>query len=318
MSCLHDVNSYPKIKMNKCAIIGGSGFIGKNLLGYLDHLQMDCTSIPRADLFDIKTIDFDAYETVIDLAGLAHDISNCQDDEPYYRANFELTKKLYDRFLTSNATKFIFISSVKASADEVDGVLTESMMPSPKTVYGKTKLMAEQYITRQELPQEKQYYILRPCMTHGQGNKGNLNLLYKIIENGVPYFLAGFNNKRSFLSVENLCFIIHELIVRNDIKSDVYNVADDIALSTNQVVSILASSLHRKPRLWKVAPKIIYLLAGLGDLLHLPFTTERLTKLTENYVVSNAKIKAAIKKSLPLSAVDGLIITATSFSKTNK
>jgi len=301
--------------MNKCAIIGGSGFIGKNLLSYLENLKMDCTSIPRKDLFDIKTIDFDAYDTIIDLAGLAHDVSHCLNDEPYYRANFELTKKLYDRFLRSKARKFIFISSVKASADQVDGVLTENMTPMPKTVYGQTKLMAEQYITRQPLPEGKQFYILRPCMTHGQGNKGNLNLLYKIIEKGIPYFLAGFNNKRSFLSVDNLCFIIYELTVRDDIASDVYNVSDDVALSTNQVVSILASSLHRKPRLWKIAPKIIYVLARIGDVLHLPFTTERVTKLTENYVVSNAKIKAAIKKSLPLSAIEGLTLTATSFNK---
>ena len=302
--------------MNKCAIIGGSGFIGKNLISYLENLKLDCTSIPRKDLFDIKTIDFDAYDTIIDLAGLEHDLTNCRNDEPYYRANFELTKKLYDRFLLSAARKFIFISSVKASAEKVDGVLTESMTPSPKTVYGQTKLMAEQYITRQPLPDGKKYYILRPCMTHGQGNKGNLNLLYKFIEKDIPYFLAGFNNRRSFLSVDNLCFIIHELIVRNDITSDVYNVSDDVALSTNQVVSILASSLNRKPRLWKVSPGIIYFLARIGDLLNLPFTTDRLTKLTENYEVSNAKIKAAIKKTLPLSATDGLMITATSFNET--
>src|ERR1700733_11450963 len=98
-------------------------------------------------------------------------------------------------------------------------------------------------------------------MIHGPGNKGNLNLLYKFVKKGIPYPLAGFNNKRSFLSVENLCFVINELINNDCIESGIYNVSDDEALSTNQVVSILAKSLNVNPRLWKISPAIIKFMA---------------------------------------------------------
>ena len=152
-------------------------------------------------------------------------------------------------------------------------------------------------------------------MIHGPGNKGNLNLLYKLVKKGIPYPLAGFNNKRSFLSVENLCFVINELITRDDIPGGIYQVADDEALSTNEVVSILASSLNRKPKLWKVPSDIITFFARIGDRLHLPLTTERLNKLTESYVVSNQKIKKALNKELPLSAMEGLKITTNSFNQ---
>jgi hypothetical protein len=57
------------------------------------------------------------------------------------------------------------------------------------------------------------------------------------------------------------------------------------------------------------------LLAKMGDMLHLPLTTDRLSKLTQNYVVSNSKIKTAIKKSFPVTALDGLRFTAESFNK---
>jgi nucleoside-diphosphate-sugar epimerase len=301
--------------MKKCTTTGGTGFIGKNFVRYLKDNGSECNVIQRKELYDIKRIDFDSYETVIHMAGIAHDLKSHTNQSAYYKVNFELTKKLYDKFLTSKAKKFIFISSVKAAADEVDGALTENELPKPKTDYGRTKLMAEQYILRQPLPEGKSRYILRPCMTHGQGNKGNLNLLYKLINKGLPYPLAGFDNKRSFLSVQNLCFVINEIIERDDIPSDIYHISDDQALSTAEVVSILSSSLNKRAKLWKISPKLIMLLAKMGDMLHLPLTTDRLSKLTQNYVVSNSKIKTAIKKSFPVTALDGLRFTAESFNK---
>ncbi len=40
-----------------------------------------------------------------------------------------------------------------------------------------------------------QDYILRPCMIHGPGNKGNLNLLYQLVQKGIPWPLGAFENK---------------------------------------------------------------------------------------------------------------------------
>lgn len=294
-------------------ITGSSGFVGQNLISFLNK-DYSCDFLNRKELQNISTDTLHNYNSIIHLAGKAHDLKKTSSPKEYYQVNFELTKKLYDAFLNSNAKKFIFVSSVKAAADAVDQILTEDVVPNPKTDYGKSKLMAEQYIQNQTLPAGKSYYILRPCMIHGPGNKGNLNLLYQVVKKGIPYPLAGFNNKRSFLSVENLCFVIKELISRGDIKSGIYNVADDEALSTNEVVTLLAQSLNKKPRLWKISPRLITFFAKVGDRLHLPLTTERLGKLTESYVVSNAKIKAAINKKLPVKAAQGLQTTAASFS----
>ena len=301
----------------KCIMIGGTGFIGKNLLAYLADADKTCVNLTRQDLYNVAAINFDGYDTVIHAAGIAHDVKGNANHDLYYKVNFELTKKLYDRFLVSDARQFIFLSSVKAAADSVEGILTEGVSPQPKTTYGRTKLMAEQYILRQCLLEGKAVYILRPCMTHGDGNKGNLNLLYSIVQKNIPYPLAAFNNKRSFLSVGNLCFIINEIIERDDIPSGIYNAADDEALSTSEVVAILANSLNKKPKLWNISPKLVNFSARLGDKLLLPLTTERLNKLTENYVVSNAKITAAIKKPLPLSTKEGLDLTARFFNQPN-
>jgi len=264
--------------------------------------------IQKADQFD-----FFECEVVVHLVGKAHDLKNTSNSEEYYQVNTELTKKVFDAFLASNANVFITLSSVKAIADQEQGMLSEEHTPNPITHYGKSKLLAEQYILSKEISEGKRYYILRPCMIHGPGNKGNLNLLYQLVSKGIPWPLGGFENKRSFCSIDNLVFIIKELIERDDIPSGVYNVADDEPLSTNQVISLLAESQNRNPKIWNVSKGFIELCAKIGNVLKLPLNKERLQKLTDSYVVSNQKIKTAIGKPLPVSSRDGLLKTFNSF-----
>ncbi len=295
----------------KITLTGSSGFAGTNLISYLGDFDIQKLSL-RFKLE--QDIDLGSTDAVIHLSGKAHDLKKVSQPKDYYNANFELTIQLYDAFLKSEAKKFIFISSVKAAADTVNGVLTEDVKSNPHTHYGKSKLMAEEYIQAQNLPEGKSFYILRPCLIHGPGNKGNLNLLYQFVKKGIPYPLAAFENKRSFLCVENLCFIIKE-ILENNIQSGIYNAADDEPLSTNILVTEISKSLNKKLSLWPIPQNIIKSLASIGDKLHLPLNTERLNKLTENYVVSNAKIKTALKKTLPVTSIEGIITTLKSFNK---
>lgn len=292
--------------MKSIFLTGSSGFVGLNLREILAPsfkfiLYQKGTSIKITQ------------DIIIHLAGKAHDFRKTANPSEYYQANTELTKTVFDAFLDSDAKVFITLSSVKAVADEVVDVLTEEHIPNPITHYGKSKLLAEQYILSKGIQKGKKIYILRPCMIHGPGNKGNLNLLYKLISKGIPWPLGAFENKRSFCSVDNLIFIIKELIESEHIPSGVYNVSDDDALSTNDVISILAESKNKKIKIWKASKCVIQSLAILGDILQLPLTTDRLKKLTEPYVVSNQKIISAIGKDLPVSAKDGLLKTFKSF-----
>ena len=295
------------MKSNKeIFLTGETGFIGKNVISFFERYSIT--------FFNRNSDCIINQDIVIHLAGKAHDLKKTYNSVDYYKVNTELTKKVFDAFLASNAKVFITLSSVKAVVDEVEGELTEDHVPNPSTHYGKSKLLAEQYILSKEIPIEKRVYILRPCMIHGPGNKGNLNLLYKLVSKGVPWPLGSFENKRSFCSIDNLIFIIKELIERDDISSGVYNIADDEALSTNNVISILAESQNKRAKIWNVPIGFIKLLAKLGDVFRLPLTTERLQKLTESYVVRNQKIKSTIGKELPVSVKDGLLKTFNSFN----
>lgn len=307
--------------MNKIYITGVTGFVGLNLVSYFKKYSKEVVGVSRSRNDLTQTIDYsDFYSNdktgalaVIHLAGKAHDLRNAIDVDSYFEINYELTKKVYDTFLSSKIDVFIYMSSVKAVRDVVDGVLTENEIPSPVTAYGQSKLKAEEYILS-NLPENKRVYILRPCMIHGPGNKGNLNLLYRLVSKGIPWPLGDFDNKRSFLSIENLCFVIKELLDRNDISSGVFQVADDLPLSTNTVIELMGDSLGKKRRIWNLPREVVTIMARLGNHLKLPLNTERLQKLTENYEVSNVKIVKAMQKKLPVSSKDGLYLTFKSFT----
>ena len=300
-------------------ITGNKGFVGLNLVSYLTNKKQDIIGVsrnPSKNEIDYNTLNLEVLNQVkslIHLAGKAHDLKKTSEDAAYFEVNTELTKTLFDQFLESTCEVFIYMSSVKAAADEVEGFLTEDVTPNPITVYGKSKLAAENYILSKEIPSNKRVYILRPCMIHGPNNKGNLNLLYSFVSKGIPYPFGKYENKRSYVSVENLCFIINELIDNENIDSGVYNIADDKSLSTKELVAIIGETINKPSKILSVPKFVVNLFAKIGDFLPLPINSERVQKLVENYEVSNNKIKKAINKELPLSSKKGIEKTIASF-----
>lgn len=302
----------------KVIITGSSGFVGKNLTQYLNTNQKEVSTLNLRDK-DWKWADNLSAQAIIHLAGKAHDTTNTSTPEDYFKVNTNLTIELFNRFLDSDIKDFIYFSSVKAVADTVEGILDEDVLGNPVTPYGQSKLKAENYLLSKELPEGKRLFIIRPCMIHGPGNKGNLNLLYKIVEKRIPWPLAAFSNQRSFLGIDNLIALVVAILDNSAVPSGVYNFADDKALSTNELVQIIAKELTIKSTLLHISPSLIKTLVKIGDVLPLPLNSERLKKLTESYVVSNAKIKQALGWSkLPISAEDGLIKTVRSFKSQSR
>ena len=312
-------------------ITGIHGFVGSNLVMSLrrEHTLYGLDIVAPEKEGVVKTFSWEDLEqrhlpeidAIIHLAGKAHDTKNRSAAQVYFDINTGLTKKIFDYFLESSTGKFIFFSSVKAAADSVAGeVLTEEVVPAPIGPYGESKIAAENYILKKlrienEELKNKRVYILRPCMIHGPGNKGNLNLLYNVVKKGIPWPLGDFENRRSFTSVDNLCYVIEGLLTK-EAASGIYNMGDDEALSTNELIELMCEVLGLKPHIWKLNRSLMEACARLGTVLHLPLNKERLRKLTENYVVSNAKIKVALGiDRMPVRAEDGVRKTIRSFSK---
>jgi nucleoside-diphosphate-sugar epimerase len=301
--------------MRNILITGATGFVGQNLSVYLDLNDCEVTQLSLREK-NWKTSIPENTTAIIHLAGKAHDTKNTSEASEYFEINTELTKEIFDIFLKSSIRDFFYFSSVKAAADSVEKILFENIEPKPTTPYGQSKIQAEHYILSKTIPINKRVFIIRPCMIHGVGNKGNLNLLFNVVRKGIPYPLASYENERSFLSIDNLNFLILKILKTESINSGIYNFADDDFISTNKLVIIISDVLQKKGRLLKVPKSLIATIAKFGDVLHLPLNSEKLMKLTENYRVSNQKIKDALHiKNLPVSAKEGLEKTIKSFIK---
>lgn len=306
-------------------ITGIHGFVGTNIVCALgDKFEIYGLDIVAPEKKGVvKTFswdDLDNYripqvDAIIHLAGKAHDVKNKSAADVYFKINTGLTQKIFDYFQKSEAKKFIFFSSVKAAADFVPGdILTEDVPADPVGPYGESKIKAEEYINANDNHQ-KSVYILRPCMIHGPGNKGNLNLLYSVVKKGIPWPLGAFDNRRSFTSIDNLIYVIDGLLSK-DIASGTYQMGDDDPLSTNELIDLICEGLNMKSRIWRLPKSLMTGVAKIGSALHLPLNSERLTKLTENYVVSNKKIKNALGiDHMPVSSSDGILKTIRSFAE---
>lgn len=311
----------------KILITGIHGFVGSNLVEYLSKdneiYGLDIIAPEKRGVIETYSWnDLDAglvteVDALVHLAGKAHDTKNQAAADVYFKVNTGLTQKIVDYFLAHpTIKKFVFFSTAKAAADRVEGVLTEDVVPSPVGPYGESKIKAEQYIlanTNLTDNTNQQVYIFRPCMIHGPGNKGNLNLLYNVVRKGIPWPLGAFENRRTFTSVENICFAV-EGVLTKDVPSGIYNMGDDEALSTNELIEEICKSLGKKAHIWKLPKGLVTGCAKVGGWLHLPLNPDRLQKLTENYVSSNAKIKKALGvERMPVDAREGLRVTLESF-----
>lgn len=325
--------STKKNKINmKILITGVHGFVGSNLVKALskehtiyglDIINPTKEGIRYTFSWDYldKEDGLPEVDAIVHLAGKAHDTKNQAAADVYFKVNTGLTKKIFDYFLAhDNIKKFVFFSTAKAAADKVDGILTEDVVPAPIGPYGESKIAAEKYILDKfkefnglKVQEDKQTYIFRPCMIHGPGNKGNLNLLYGVVKKGIPWPLGAFENRRTFTSIENICFAVNGVLTKN-VPSGIYNMGDDEALSTNELIEEICKSLGKKAHIWKLPKELMIGVAKLGGVLHLPLDPERLRKLTEDYVSSNAKIKKALGvDKMPVDAREGLKRTLESF-----
>lgn len=322
-------------------ITGVHGFVGSNLVCELAMKHriygLDIVSPEKVGVF--KTFSWDDLDSgvippmdaIIHLAGKAHDTRNKSEVDIYFKVNTELTQLIFDWYLQNpSANKFIFFSTVKSAADYVSGdILTEECVPTPIGPYGESKIKAENYIISRYAPEalenpyhdfgnsalfpDKQVYIMRPSMIHGPGNKGNLNLLYGVVSKGLPWPLGAFENRRSFTSVGNLCVVIEGLLTKQ-VESGIYHMADDEALSTNELVEVICRAMGKKAHIWRIPRGLMNGFAKVAGWIHLPLNPLRIQKLTENYVVSNAKIKKALDiDRMPVSAKEGLFATIESF-----
>jgi UDP-glucose 4-epimerase len=151
--------------------------------------------------------------------------------------------------------------------------------PAPRTVYGETKLAGEEILRKIAASTPGMMLdILRPPMIVGPSAPGNLQILAAALRRGLPLPLASIRNRRMFLSIESLVAFLLTRLKSFEPGAHTFTLADADALSTPQVVNLLAESIGVRPRLVPFPPALLGLMLRL---IRRPDKADALTKSLE-------------------------------------
>lgn len=264
-------------------VTGSSGYIGSNFINkYKSKYEFEEFSLLTQKIEDIK---FNSIDSVLHCAALVHQKVNYS-YKKYYNINVEYPVKLAKIAKQNGIKQFVFLSSI--------AVYGKDEKSNSNTSYGKSKLEAEKQLL--ELNDNSFIVsIIRPPMVYGKNAPGNINSLIKLVKKVPIIPLGGIDNKRSFISIQNLCHVINEVISQQ--KEGIFLVSDDEILSTSRLIELIAKNLQKKVYLFKI-PFFETLLKIVKPSFH--------KRLYRNLEVDNSITKKKLNLTNPYSVEDGI------------
>ena len=203
--------------------------------------------------------------TVFHLAGKAHALdSPAQNEKEYFSINSDATKNLLVAGEKAGVEKFIYFSSVKALREQTDHCLDESSETRPETVYGRSKLAAEQHVLQSSIAKR---IVIRPGMVYGPECKGNLPRLVKLAQKRYIPAFPEVSNHRSLISIDDLVKTTILLANASDIESSVFHLTEPKPYSTNEIMDAIYKGLDRKQPSLTLPKTLLIILARIGDVI---------------------------------------------------
>ena len=192
----------------KVIVTGTTGFIGKRFV----EMAKGRYNIVPASLRNnnLSNINLNGAAAIVHLAGKAHEMKTI-DDQIFFDVNYALTRNLADKAVLQNVSHFIYASTTKVYDDNVNKIMNEQSECFTTDAYGKSKLMAEQYL--QSLDKNKMAVaIVRPPLVYGPEVKGNMLRLLQLSDKNFPLPFANMHNARTMVFVDNLIEMIFKII----------------------------------------------------------------------------------------------------------
>lgn len=274
----------------KILVTGSSGYLGSSFKNQdRDKYEFKNFSLLTQKLEDIN---FDGVNIVLHCAALVHQKVE-HSYEKYHEINVEYPFELAKLAKENGVKQFIFISTIAVYGEDEEQ-LDENTICNPITPYGKTKLVAENELLKLN-DDNFIVSIIRPPMIYGKNAPGNIDSLVKLVKKVPIIPLGGIENKRSFISIQNLCHLIDIMIEKQ--KSGVFLASDDKPLSTSTLIQLIAKNLDKKIYLVKI-PLFESLLKIVKPSFH--------KRLYGSLEVDNSITKKKLNLKNPYSVEDGI------------
>ena len=214
-------------------ITGKGSYIGTHFKELLQKYP-DKYYVEELDVRDDswKLFDFSDFDIIYHVAGIAHIKETEENKSLYYRVNRDLAVEIAKNAKKQGVRKFIFMSSMSVyGLDSSEEYINSNTKENPKTNYGISKYEAEKILC--ELKDESfDVVIVRPPMVYGKDSPGNLGKLFKMVRK--VHVFPKFVNKRSSITVENLCYFILDVVEKD--RTGVFYPQNDEYMCTYKIV----------------------------------------------------------------------------------
>ena len=311
----------------KILVTGANGFIGTQLSGTLANSghqvrntarsiapnnpitsEMITCDLESADNLDHLTTGCDA---IVHLAGRAHVMSDdpATSESLYISANVDVTRRLAQSAARTGVKRMILMSSVKVNGESttIDSPFTSQDTPNPQDPYGRSKTQAEQTLWDVASTSGLEGVVIRPPLVYGPGVRANFASLIGIVDRGIPLPLGSIQNKRSFVSVDNLIDCIETTLQTPNAGGQTFLVSDGQDLSTPELIRAIASSLHKSPMLIPIPTALLKLAATTAG------KRNAYDRLCGSLTVDIALTKQKLSWTPPFTVQDSLQRTVDAF-----
>ncbi len=267
----------------KLLITGASGFVGYHLIeealrqGYevyaavretstvnhLEHLPIHFTYPDFSNVNALrKELDEKEYAYIIHAAG----ITKARTQKEYDKVNAVYTRNLAQAIVSSGrpSKKLVFLSSLAASGPAtLAQPMQEQNKPAPVTPYGKSKLMAEQFLNN---TYGLDFITLKPTAVYGPREK-DLFLMFRSISRGLEPYIGYQDQHLSFIYVKDLAkAAVNALQSHRSRKS--YLLSDGMVYDKYAMGQVVKQLLQKKTIRLHIPIPMVKATAGLLDAVY--------------------------------------------------
>lgn len=242
--------------MSRLMVTGATGFVGRHLCQIAGNCYRVTRHQPReADGSFIVVPELDGsvnwsrlipkdVECIVHLAGIAHNVSS---DEDYVRRiNVDGTLHLARQAVLAGVKRFVFVSSIGVNGSQTgETPFTPFDEASPSNLYTRSKYDAELGLHLLSKSMGFELVIVRPTLVYGPNAPGNFRLLTKLVKKLPVLPFALVNNKRDFISVQNLAALLITCATHPNAAGHTFLASDMETLSLKNLTSAMAKSLGK-------------------------------------------------------------------------
>lgn len=239
-------------------LTGVTGFVGR---AFIEAYSQDLRKVIKGpnsnskqeDFFYVSDINgrtdwsgaFESVDVIVHLAGIAH--NKALSDSDFFETNFEGTKRLAQSAVDAGVKRFVFVSSIGVNGTQTNNArFSPYDRENPTNNYTKSKYEAEKYLHDIAEKTGMEIVIVRPTLVYGNKAPGNFSRLLKLVFNFsiLPFGLS--NNRRDFVSVQNLVDLLITCSTHPAAPGNIFLASDGETVSIKEFTNAVAEGLGKK------------------------------------------------------------------------